>query len=107
MMSDVNRPPYRDGRVHVLAERCATCVFRPGNLMHLQAGRLAELARVNIEADSALTCHSTLYRDDVDQAVCRGYYDAYRDRSTPLRLADAMGLIELDPDPPKRSTSRP
>ena len=27
--------PYRDGKVHVCAVQCSTCVFRSGNLMHL------------------------------------------------------------------------
>ena len=31
---------YRDGKVHVQSEECSTGVFRKGNLMHLQPGRL-------------------------------------------------------------------
>ena len=95
----MSRGPYRDGEVHVLAVQCETCVFRPGNLMSLPPGRLTELVRENVDADSALTCHSTLYRDDVEQAVCRAFYE--RHPTLPLRLADAMGLIVLDPVPPK------
>lgn len=94
--------PWRDGTVHVLADRCSTCVFRPGNLMSLQPGRLAQLARDNIAADSALTCHQTLpYATDYDAppAVCRGFYDAYADQTLPLRLARAMDLITIDPLP--------
>ena len=95
----MSRPPYRDGLVHVLAERCDTCVFRPGNLMHLPPGRLAELVQGNVEADAALTCHSTLYREDVDQAVCRGFFDAYD--TLPLVMARAFGVVKEVPPPPK------
>jgi hypothetical protein len=31
---------YRNRQVHVLAEQCATCIFRPGNLMELCPGRV-------------------------------------------------------------------
>jgi hypothetical protein len=96
----VKSGPYRDGRIHVLADRCATCVFRPGNLMRLEPGRLADLVESNRAADSALTCNSTLYRDDVEPAVCRGYFDAYGDDSTPLRLAVALDVVEFDQSPP-------
>lgn len=88
---------YRDGEVHVLVEQCKTCVFRPGNLMQLQTGRLKDLVDSNLKADSALVCHDTLYKDGVDNAVCRGYFDAYADEVTPLRLAQAMGIVVYDP----------
>lgn len=91
--------PYRDGKVHVLAERCSTCVFRPGNLMTLSDGRLRDLIDQNLKADAALTCHKTLpYAEgDVLPAVCRGFFDAYE--TTPLRLAKAFRIIEEDPCP--------
>lgn len=91
--------PYYDGRVHVLRERCSTCVFRPGNLMRLGRGRLADLVESNVAGDSALTCHSTLYRDDVEPAVCRGFFDGYT--TTPLQLAERLGLIMWMGSPPR------
>lgn len=89
-------PPYRDGRLHVLAERCSTCVFRPGNLMHLSEGRLADLAKSNLDAESALVCHKTLpYGDhpEMGEALCRGFVDAYGGQVTALRLAQAMEIV--------------
>lgn len=62
--------PYRGGRVHSIAD------------------------------DAAITCHSTLYRVDVDEAVCRGFYDRYS--TSPLRIAGRLGMIVEDPVPPKR-----
>ena len=91
--------PYRDGKVHVLSDKCSTCVFRPGNLMSLQSGRFKDLVESNRKNDTALSCHKTLYRDDVRPAVCRGYYDTFKDRITPLLLAQAYQIIEEDPVP--------
>lgn len=92
--------PYRDGKVHVLDAMCATCVFRPGNVMQLTDERFREITEGNAAADSALTCHSTLYRDDVDQAVCFGFWKRYRSASLPLRLAGALpGVVTFVPPP--------
>lgn len=93
--------PYRDGQVHVCAQRCATCVFRPGNLMHLGPRRLKELLDDNLAADSALTCHETLpeWPNGRPPAVCRGFFDHPRaDESLALRLARVTpGALAFDP----------
>lgn len=73
---------YRDGYVHVCAEMCPTCVFRPGNLMQLKRGRVRSMVDEAKRDDSAIICHSTL---DGDNAICRGFYD--RHDTLPLRLA--------------------
>jgi len=91
-------PPYRDGYVHVLSERCATCIFRPGNLMELRPGRLADLVQQNRARDAAVPCHSTL---DDEQALCRGYVDAYTQHSATLQLAHRLNVIRYVPPPPK------
>ena len=94
-----NRPAWREESLHVLADRCRTCVFRPGNLMRLAPGRLASMVAFNRKHDRWITCHTTLYRDDVDQAVCRGYFDGFVDESLPLSTAVELDLVELDPVP--------
>lgn len=89
------RQPYSDGKVHVMAERCSTCVFRGGNLMRLEEGRLKDLVEQNRKADTALICHKTIYEEEyVQKAVCRGYFDAYGREVTPLRMAVALGVVE-------------
>lgn len=98
----MSRPPFRDGKVHVLAERCGTCVFRPGNLMRLEPGRLRELVDDNVAAGVGLVCHSTLYRAGVDHAICRGFYDAHGSRVLPLELAPRLGMLAEDPLPVER-----
>jgi len=86
---------YRDGKVHVCQDLCATCVFRPGNLMHLEPGRLADLVAQARAHESAIICHSTLAEDGVDNAVCRGFYD--RHPTQPLQIAQRLGLVAFDP----------
>ena len=74
---------------------CQTCVFRPGNVMDLRAGRLRGMIDQARGDDSAVVCHATL---DGDNAICRGFFDRYP--TTPLQLADRLGLITyLDPEP--------
>jgi hypothetical protein len=83
---------YRDGRVHVCAALCSTCVFRPGNLMKLAPGRLAGMVADARADSSAIICHSTLYQPGVDNAVCRGFFD--RHPTQPLQVAERLGLVE-------------
>jgi hypothetical protein len=90
--------PYRNGKVYVCSEMCETCVFRPGNQMHLRPGRLKQLIAENIENDAGITCHKTLLQEE--RAVCRGFFDRYK--TTPLRLAEALSMIEYL-DPPKEN----
>jgi hypothetical protein len=52
-----------------------------------------------LREDSAIICHATLYRSDVDNAVCRGFFDAHS--TNPLRAAERLHLIEFDPVPAK------
>lgn len=94
----------------LLSEKCSTCVFRPGNLMHLDDGRLQDLIRQNREAQTLLVCHQTLpyvsnpYRDDVaGEAYCRGYYDSYGQESSVVQFARMQGLSLREVDPPKKS----
>lgn len=83
---------YRNGRVHVLRERCPTCVFRPGNIMSLSPGRLRDLIEDNRANDSALTCHETLL--GTDNAICRGFFEL-EPKTTPLQLAERLGVINF------------
>jgi len=93
---------YRDGKVHVLAEECQTCIFRPHE-RPVSGARVAEMVRATTSEEGGnVVCHSTLYRsDDVQHAVCRGWYDRLSDRDPVFRLAKIMGVIVEDPVPPK------
>lgn len=90
----MGKPVYSDGKVHVMPTMCSTCIFRPGNLMTLQTGRVKEMVDEATAAESVIPCHKTTYGQRDQEAVCRGYYDARVDRLLPLMLARAMEMIE-------------
>ena len=101
-MSDEQHNVYRDGKVHVLRDECATCIFRPRE-RPVDGARVAQMVRdTKDEPGATVVCHSTLYRDDVQHAICRGWYDRLGDRDEVLRLARAMGVIAEDDAPPPR-----
>jgi hypothetical protein len=83
---------FVDGRVHVRRTRCPTCIFRPGNRMNLDEGRVAEMVAAADAAESCIPCHHHLYDDQPVEPVCRGYFD--RHSSMTLRLAEALERIE-------------
>lgn len=84
-------PVYRDGKLYVMAERCSTCIFRPGNLMSLQPGRQRDMLEAAKANDAAVICHQTL--DGREGAICRGSLDAFE--PTAYQLARALNVIEL------------
>ena len=81
---------FTNGKVHVLKSWCETCIFRPGNLMHLRPGRVEQMVKEAVRKESCITCHSTL--DTVCPAVCRGFFDRYK--TAPLQIAERLGYIE-------------
>lgn len=98
----MSKPTYSEGRVHVLAEKCSTCIFRPGNLMTLKAGRVKDMVDGALsEEGGSITCHKTLpgMPGEEQQAICRGFYDAHADRADLLILAQRLGIIEEVPAP--------
>lgn len=87
-------PLTRDG-LRLCRSMCETCIFHPGNRMMLRDGRVKQMVKDSLAADSFIPCHKTL---DGDRAVCRGFYDAYGDRSLGCRFSIIIGVIEVDPD---------
>lgn len=79
---------YRDGKVHLMKQMCPTCIFRPGNKMQLENGRVEEMVAAATRDNSAIICHSTL---DVDNAVCRGFFDRHATQT--LRIAERLNVI--------------
>lgn len=67
--------------------------------MRLEPGRVEGMIAEATANQSAIHCHSTIYRDDTDRAVCRGFFDNHP--TFPLQLAAAMGIIEEVPPPRK------
>lgn len=94
---------YRDGKVHVLADKCSSCIFRSvndGRIMGLKPGRVSSMVLEARQAESVIPCHNTIRRDDVQPAICRGYWDLPV-RPDILDLAEAMEVVEFDPAPSK------
>lgn len=83
--------------MRVMSEQCSTCIFRPGNLMHLNTGRLADMVSSVKATESYVICHDTLDLPLRKRAICKGSFD--RIKTTIIQLAERMGFIELvDPE---------
>lgn len=93
------KPVYSDGKVHVMSEKCSTCVFRAGNKMNLNPGVLKQMITESVADGAGITCHKTIYGQAEQEATCRGFFDRYADQVPALWLAKSMGVIE-EVDPP-------
>lgn len=95
-MANTNVFNEAEGKLHVMSRRCSTCIFRPGNLMHLEEGRVEEMVETSVENEGVIPCHQTIHGAREQHAVCRGYFDEHGDRVWQLRLAKTMGVIVYD-----------
>jgi hypothetical protein len=85
--------------MRVLAEQCATCIFRPGNLMRLRPGRLRDMVDQCERRQGFVICHETTDRrggrkvagPGATGAVCRGYFDRFDTQW--LQIARRLGLV--------------
>jgi hypothetical protein len=93
-----------DGKPRLLADQCGTCILRPGNLMHLRPGRLADLMRDALrQGCQGMICHATLpgmAPDGYRPAMCRGFYDQYGARSNFVRVIERIGGFTVVARPP-------
>lgn len=96
--------PGGDARLNILAEKCATCIFRPGNPMHLGPGRVRDMVAACVRNQTHIICHDTL-QDGVDGAICRGFYDAHGGVSQLVRVAERMRAIRFVA-PPTRNEAQ-
>lgn len=80
---------FREGSVHVMADKCSTCIFRRGNLMNLSRGRVASMVAAAKASEGTIVCHKTLGTDA--NAACRGFFDKHA--TAPLQVADRLGFI--------------
>ena len=96
---------HQQGKTRVLTRQCATCIFHPGDPMHLAPGRLSEMVTQARRAEGYIICHDTLpygNHPHTPPAVCRGFYDRYTTLS--LQLARRLwGIVEIEP-PDQTST---
>ncbi|MFE9690662.1 hypothetical protein [Micromonospora sp. NPDC005806] len=90
------------GKSRLLSRQCDTCVFAPGNKMHLTPGRLRDLVAEARARESFIICHSTLphYKHpDAKPAICRGFADRYHTQALQL-IERLFGFVEVDPPQP-------
>lgn len=80
----------------VLNRKCDTCIYRPGNLMHLNDGRRDSMAAKAVANQTVISCHETL---DGARSVCRGFYDVHGRQILALVLARSLRVLKFD-DPP-------
>ncbi|MBQ0985888.1 hypothetical protein KBZ10_15455 [Streptomyces sp. F63] len=81
------------GAVRLCARMCTTCIFRPGNPMHLEPGRVTRMVTEARAREGHIPCHATL--GTTEPAICRGYADGPdQGRSLALRLARTLGRLE-------------
>lgn len=78
--------------MRVALEQCSTCIFRPGNLMHLNPGRLAEMVKDVRAKEGYVTCHDTLDLPLRQRVICRGSFDRFKTQI--IQMAERMGFIE-------------
>lgn len=87
------------GQVRLMARRCDTCIFRPGNRMRLGPGRVRGMVEAVVRNEGHITCHDTLGygSGDLPGAICRGQeqHPQAGPRSMFLRIAQALGRITL------------
>lgn len=75
--------------VRVMAAMCPTCIFRPGNLMRLNPGRVRGMIAEAERKGGTIVCHDTL--DDELHACCRGFFD--RHPTQLLQVAERLGFV--------------
>lgn len=102
-MNNVSCFPPGGGKPRLLSAQCATCIYRPGNLMRLEAGRLAQMTFDALRQGSqGVICHDTLPyggHPRFGPAMCRGFYDRYAARSNFIRVISRIGGFTVV-DPP-------
>jgi len=87
--NDVAQP----GEIRLCSRMCDTCIFRPGNPMHLDPGRVAGMVQSARADEGHIVCHTTLDTDS--PAICRGYADGPdAGRSLALRIGRVLGWIK-------------
>lgn len=82
--------------LRIMTGPCSTCIFRPGNPMHLQPGRVKGMVDDVVAHDSFTQCHKTLGCEPGQGALCHGM--TKRHEGQLVRTFRRMGTIEeVDP----------
>lgn len=94
---DLSVADWETMKTRLLDAQCPTCVFRPGNPMHLHAGRLRDLIAQAVDSGGYIVCHKTLpglAPAGFRPAICRGFKDRYDTQA--LQIAERLwGFTEV------------
>ncbi|WP_412538662.1 HAD domain-containing protein [Longispora sp. K20-0274] len=87
-------------KTRLLSRKCDTCIYHPGNPMHLSPGRLKDITDEARTAESYIICHETTPHGRMSRAVrpavCRGFFDRFTTNS--LRVIGRLfGFLLVDP----------
>lgn len=83
------------GQLRIMREQCSTCIFRPGNRMDLNRGRVRQMLAEVRRADSFVTCHKTLGTGEPG-AICKGGSEAYMGQIERIARRIPNGIIEVE-----------
>lgn len=78
--------------LRIMADQCSTCIFRPGNPMHLTPGRVRGMVEDVVRDDSFTQCHQTLGCKPGEGALCAGMTDRHAGQL--VRIFERLGFIE-------------
>jgi hypothetical protein len=98
------------GGSRLLSQRCATCILRRGDPMHLGPDRLRAVITGALAAGTFVVCHDTLTYGDFPEygpAICRGFFDSYARQSPALIVLQAYRRLTEVPPPGPSGTSAP
>lgn len=85
-----------DGRPQAMAERCSTCILRPGGSSLVPAEVVRDLVERHRRVGAVVTCHQTLPNipgscPELGYTACRGFLDAYPDTPAALIAQRVLG----------------
>lgn len=95
-MTAYYEPVFRDNKLHVMPAKCSTCIFHPGNRMHLRSGRVKEMVDGCITEGVVIPCHKTTFQEAPVAAICRGFFDSYSEQIPLLQIAKRMNVVTYD-----------
>lgn len=79
---------------HVCEQMCNTCIFRPGNLMHLNKGTVERMVKETDRKDDNVICHKSkgLMDELPVKAWCRGSVD--RRPGQAVRIMQRLDMLQ-------------
>lgn len=84
------------GKVWVRRRMCSTCIFRPGNLMSLEEGRVEQMVTDATQNNSCIPCHTHLHQGGEVEPVCAGFFTKHKTQT--LQVAERLGVVEYVED---------